>query len=275
MAGAGETSQSNQYTRYPRESKRHGKWISKFIEKTSVPRAESLPFDVRYALQYRGSKLTGAEIAQLREDWQKPLAFYLAMKAAAGNTDIQAQLLKRLADIKFDYREVDIKDLKPALDFRASQPETTVNGNKIPQYSRQGSLGIRRFDTTLTGALEDKPDATLFMVADYPYVALDVLASHSLAKGNPLGILNPDLFGQTQQPVGFIFEHEGGGITVKGLNHDFERPEGAVIFDDAILHGNARNNVLSFWALESDSVPDFVAAVTNPEALPSSPNSGI
>lgn len=222
-----------------------------------------LPASIRYAMAYRGAQLSGKEVEILYKAGLPRPAFYLAMKAADAYNTVQTKMLQRLAKVQFNYDKLTIEDIRlgtATLNGQNGQNATSVAGEKLGQFSRHGFTGdLRAFDKVLSPALVQKPDASLFMVANYPYIALDVLAKHSLDKGNQLGVINPDHIGKNALSTGFIMEGQGSDFTINSLGQDFNMPEEAVIFDDVVREGKTRDIVMA-WAGRSMVSPSFVSA---------------
>lgn len=234
-----------------------------------VERPPSLPVDVKFALRYRDAQLGPRDIARLFDNRLAHLGFYMAMKAGEGAQAVQAGLLSKAAEQAFDLSKLTKHDAAEALGHLASKEFPFVKGQKVaPVHSLGVDAWKARFADKLRPLVGEEgeraegqaPDRPLFMVANAPYVGLDELAKLSLMRGRSLGILQPAHFGQTVEPVGFMLEPgDEGGVTVNALEHDFTRPDGAVIFDDAMHTGAVRDEVTRFWG-DTAVRPDFVAA---------------
>lgn len=151
-----------------------------------------LPDYVRFAFKYRETKLTPKEVERLFKGGFKRLGFYLAMKAAEDNDPIQAGLLQCMAKHHFNFGQLVPDDIGGALEHLENKPERDrfVVAGKLGQVSRWGFRSwVEAFDTRLTQEEERLPDNPLLMVANSPYVGLDVLAMHSVLRGRALGIL--------------------------------------------------------------------------------------
>jgi hypothetical protein len=206
-----------------------------------------LPQPARYAMTYRGARLSGEEIESLQRNGFPRAAFYLGVKGVEFDHRLQARMLQRLAALSFQYEELDTEDIRVATDAMKAR-SSSVDAGKLGQFSRHGPMGdVEVFDEVLSNDLSGQSDTLLFMVASYPYIALDVLAKYSLAKGNPLGIVNPDFLGQSELPVGFVMEGNPPSTTVSPIMDDYRMPPGAVIFDDVLREGKTMNIVME-WA---------------------------
>lgn len=221
-----------------------------------------LPFDVRFALQYRKAKISVKDIETLVKSGFLRFGFYLAMKSATEDDEIQATLLHKMANNGFDFSNLTINDIEPALERLRQKEDPTVPGGKLAQVSRHGfrnwAVG---FHNTLDKLDEAYPGAPLFTVADSTYYGIDVLAAHSVLQGRPLGILKPDRYKQPERPVGFVLEPGFPEITVSSLPNDFERPPGAVIFDDVLNSGSVLRKTVEYWSARTEDVPIFKTAV--------------
>jgi len=223
-----------------------------------------LPSDVRFAMQYRGAKLSAGHVEQLHTAGFPRAAYYLAMKAASEQHEAQIEMLRRLAASGFDYDQLGVEDIRvgtAAMDRVPGAEPGTVGGEKLGQFSRHGPTGdVESFDEVLGFELADRPDAALFIVANYPFIALDVMARHSLEKGNPLGIINPDHLAPSEYPLGFVMDNNSTGIEISPFGTDFRLPPGSVIFDDVVREGRTKEQVMS-WAGDETS---FVTAISLP-----------
>ena len=244
-----------------------GRRMLRFLLPGDRPVPDLLPESVRYAMEYRGAQLSGEDVESLLAKHPRA-AFYLSMKAADEHPMVQAEMLSRLAGRQFDYAKPSGEAEMQAIiqlgtTILKGQPggnATTVAGEKLGQFSRHGFTGdLDAFDRTLKFALTEKPKAPLFMVANYPYIALDVLARHSLAKGNLPGIINPDHLNKPESSPGFIMRGQGADFTINALESSFDTPPDTVIFDDVVRKGVTRSLVMA-WAGRSAVTPVFVAA---------------
>ena len=234
------------------------------LHKKAAPDFESqppiLPSDVRFALQYRDGQLKTGDVDKLFRNGLQPLGFYMAMKASKDNDAVQADLLDRAAANNFDLTRLRPADATGAMKHLETQSPPSVEGKKL--HSVMSLHGIKgwsgRFTEAIAPALSQKPESELFMVAHAPYVGIDELAALSLLRGRRLGILKPERLLQTEQPVGFMLEPRSQGVDITALSHDFDRPDQAIIFDDALAKGAARDRVMNFWGAESS--PDFITA---------------
>lgn len=239
--------------------RRLGKKMVEFFRPPPPKQQRLLPPSVLYALSHRGAKLNSGEVESLQRSGFPRAAFYLALKSAEDHDGVQRGLLQTLADRRFDYSSLGVEDISPAL-RRMDDRGTKVGGEKLGQFSRHGfDQSVATFDRTLNGTYAEQPRSSLFMVANYPFIAMDVLADHSLGTGNSLGILKPERLGQTAMPVGFMIEPGENGLTVRDLEPDFDRPPGSVVFDDVLRSGQVKGQVMEFWG---DEPPTFVTGVT-------------
>ena len=222
------------------------------------------PSDVRTALAHDGAKIYSKHIEQLVKsgNWQN-LAFFLAMKATDNDDETQKVLLERLAARHFNFSQLDITDINPALDILNAAEDKFVIGDKLGAVARVGlDHWTSKIDETLTKALDAFPSSALFVVGNSPTVGLDVIAKHTLLQGKPLGMLKEPRLAQTQKPVGYLLTPgSNGNLDIEDLAHDFPRPNPAVIFDDVIKSGETMEEVIDFWMKGDNNPPYFVAGV--------------
>ncbi len=218
---------------------------------------EVLPEPVRYAMSYRGARLSGEEVESLQRNGFPRAAFYLGVKGVEFDHRLQARMLQKLASLSFEYERLELEDIRvgtAAMKARSS----TVAAEKLGQFSRHGPMGdVEVFDEVLRNDLAGHTETPLFMVASYPFIALDVLAKYSLDEGGQLGVINPDFLGQGELPIGFVMEGKPPSTTVKPIMDDYRMPPGTVIFDDVIRFGKTMDTVME-WA--GDDV-DFMTAI--------------
>src|SRR5665213_2780510 len=223
-----------------------------------------LPSDVRFAMQYRGAQLSAGHVEKLHMGGFPRAAYYLAMKAASEQHEAQMKMLNRLAVSGFVYSRLGIEDIRigtAALERGPGQEPGTVGGEKLGQFSRHGPTGdVESFDKVLDFELAGRPDAALFIVANYPFIALDVMARHSLEKGNKLGIINPDHLASSEYPLGFVMDGSPAGVEISPFGTDFRLPPGTVVFDDVVREGRTKERVMD-WA---GSEASFATAISLP-----------
>ena len=230
---------------------------------TEAPRI--LPHDVKFALKHRDAMLNPNDVRRLFDNRLGHLGFYVAMKASDGNHDVQAGLLRRVVERRFDLGRLTRTDASEALEYLAAQDPPQVKAKKIAPIDGLGlDVWNQRFTQTLEPVLREEGEPPLFVVANSPFVGLGQIAALTLDKGRPLGIIKPSRFGQTDGPVGFMIEPTASGHDITPLSHDFVRPERAVIFDDAIETGSVRDQVLQFWG--SPETPSFISVFVNVQA---------
>jgi len=213
-----------------------------------------LPQRVRYAMNHGGAELSAKDIESLYFTGFRRAAFYLGIKAADTAPDVQASMLQSFGAQGFDYRKLELTDIQRGTEVLDSLPVTarrTVLGEKLAQLSRHGiEHELAAFDASLAASDTAYSTAPLFMVANYPYIALDVLARYSLKLSKPLGVINPDNIGDVSKRVGLLMEGPLHDLRVTELAQDYQMPAESTIFDDVIRHGTTRARVLN-WAGEA------------------------
>jgi hypothetical protein len=232
----------------------------------------TLPSSILFALAERGADLVADDVLTLQRNGLARPALYLSLKAAEDHDEAQRDLLQRTAELGFDYSALTGNDYHAALSFirdRYNSSGPMVGGEKLGQFSRHGfGRSVNEFDSALRAANDTEPFTSVYMVANYPFIALDVLAKHSIDKGGQLSVIKPERLGQTTLSVGFDIKlSEDGGIIVDYLEHDFDRPSDGIIFDDVLNTGKVKNRVVDFWKDGEQNEPRFVAAVTMPNSV--------
>lgn len=224
-----------------------------------------LPYSIRTALANKEGNANSRDIASLFVDahHQQRFGFYMLMKAAFDNDELQKRLLTETADHRFDFRRLDGEYAAPGLEYLAQHRKSTVEAVKLAEISRKGmGTWLSKYNTVLG---EHAPNyKEVFVLAYAPLIGFDVLAKHTLLEGKPLSILKPGRYNTHDLPVGFKLEMgagPGGGMDITELPNDFERPESALIFDDIVARGTARDTALEFWSRGDATQPDFHAVV--------------
>lgn len=237
-----------------------------YEKKLSLPGEDSLgilPSDIRFALRYREAMLSPRDIERLVGSGFARLGFYLAMKAADNNDSVQAELLARVSARGFNVSETNLEDLGGALTHLNAQETPFVSGVKLGQVSRYGlEHWVNRFDQVIAAAQDKRPEAPVFIVANAPYIGLDVFARRSLDKGVSLAILKPNRFEQESLPVGLVLSPSNSGTNIDTLPFDFFRPPDAIVFDDVIHSGQVQDQVNNFWLRQATLPPHFISAAT-------------
>jgi len=231
-----------------------------------VAEYSTLPSSVLYALKYRRGMLDSRNVGPLFKTNLAHLGFYLLMKATDDNDHLQSELLQLAFERDFVYDQLPAAKINEALEHLAAQDPPQVNGVKLAGVSRAGfQTWNHRFSTRLRESVGE--DDALFMVANAPYVGFHELAQNSLLRMKSLGVLKPSRFDQAELPVGFLLQAQGSGLDVRPLEHDFERPASAIVFDDVLHEGDVRQQVFDYWTGNGADQPRFITAVTVPTAM--------
>lgn len=235
------------------------------VVSTGLAEYSTLPWSISFALQHRGAALYSKDVRPLFRTNIANLGFYLLMKATDDNDALQADLLRHAYRAGFQYDRIPSGLVDTALTHLDRQKPPQVSGAKLGIVSRAGfSNWTDRFAMTLDATVGE--DDTLFMVANAPYVGLHEIAQRSLLRARNLGILKPSRLESPELPVGFLLQPEGTSVDVLPLAHDFQRPDGAVVFDDVLHRGTVRRSVVDYWTRDGAEQPRFVTAVTVPPA---------
>lgn len=231
----------------------------------------SYPETVKFGLQHAKALLNAREVGTLFQSGFADIGFYLAMKSAVEDDDVQRALLERVAERGFDPSRMTVEDARVALDaMRARERdsasrhtqamdirrESGVQAGKLGEVSRHGFTNWSdTFRPLLAGVFEENPLAEVFIVPNAPYISLGVFAEQTLHQGRPLSVLRLERVDQLDRPVGWRMEPSGGEVTILALPHGFERPEGGVIIDDTIKSGNNKDLAIGFWNRERTNHP--------------------
>jgi hypothetical protein len=220
-----------------------------------------LPFDVRYALQYREAQLNRDDIASLANNKFGRLAFYVALRGFQDYHNIQAEVMSRTAQIGFRLDEVSQHELEPALDNMSGE-KALIRGQKIAQISRIGTeRWVKAFAVRSDELRGDIQRGGCAIIGHATFTGLDEFVRNMAGNVNDVTIplLRPISFDGDDEFVGFNLKMSpDGDIAVDGLRRDFTRVEDTVVVDDFMRSGDTFAAVEEFWRSDGSESPRFV-----------------
>ncbi len=214
-----------------------------------------LPWDVRYALQYRKAQLGVSEVLDLAINGFEPEAAYLAIKMAAYDRLLQLEIIRQFVE---SVRDLDEVATRPAIRrfvelVMARIPrDRTVAGGKLAQISRQGfETWQEKFRVCSEASSQETADVYLLGHAIFMGLAFFVQAFHRA--GKKLRTLIPDMALKSESYIcGYELLPE-----VTFLPAGFVRGTNAVIIDDMQHTGESAREMRMFWKRGGGSVSRF------------------
>jgi hypothetical protein len=223
-----------------------------------------LPFDVRYAMQYREAKLGPSEILDLANNRLEHEGLYVLLKAASTSLDKQAALLNALVQTVINTEENNSIDevLQTFIKQHISELPTdaAADSMKLAQYSRQGfELWRSKFlEAARLAAGRKNPT---YLVGHSMFMGLtEFITEHAKVK-KPLHVLMPHLIEDSDNSFcGYVIIDNDTLL----LGKDFIRENGAIIIDDVRNTGETEETVRMFWNQQAtDTDPEFEYVSTN------------
>ena len=202
------------------------RWKRERPSNTSTPSATTdcaqiLPFDVRYALEYRGAKLGVEEIRALTNDAFLEVGGYLVAKALRDDPDTHHAFLSRYMAALRVGRQESLDAVEKALGDMSST--TQVEGAKVAQLNRQGLPMWREEYRRVVKDLHDQ-NRHPALLAHSTFIGLpEFLATQHFDKdGKGFDVLVPEWF--EQERVGYsVRPSDEGRVDLRFLQSDFER----------------------------------------------------
>ncbi len=230
-----------------------------------TPKEWELPYDVRYAMRYRESRMAKPELNALNRNHHEREALYLAFKAAASDKQLHMTLMQeavaKVSSLQFPTdskeRNIVINTTAKELAEKAIQalPETvTVQGQKLATLSRYGfTLWYDTYEECAERHAQAHSET--FVLAHSPFVGLISFIDAFRRANKPLHIFVPAFISDPDNSsCGYRIQN---GI-VELLPKSFKRSGDSVIIDDAVRTGDSANLVRDFWmAGEQYQLPAF------------------
>lgn len=234
------------------------------------------PESVRYALQYRQSRMGKAEMLDLLPNYTYEVV-YLAAKAVAPTRELQRQYLQDLVTlyIQPDWTQAALQDLLRRW-IKSFPDDTAVKGTKLAQLNRYGAdYWLNTFQKLATNIFDKRPEAIPCLVAHTPLFAFHHFISiYGQHPSNKLLILVPewmedeaDLFMGYEINLGksptVNFQEKKDCIfgAWECYHHDcplhHKYCSNTVFVDDTINTGSTAGKLSSFWHTEYGlSIPE-------------------
>lgn len=205
------------------------RFFPKRNKKEAQPLPKILPFDIRYALQYKGGLLNGSEIEAFSRSNFIEEAFYLTSKGLVGNPDIHKAFLgKYIAYVlgkdtkKSDAQEI----ISNALNSRS---DISVQGKKLAQISRQGfDFWQEKFQSLATELSND--ERNIFLLAHTTLVGFDSFLKAFSEKNKTLNILIPEWV--ENEEFGYAIDFNNGQAHINWLRKTLGIKGDSVLVDD-------------------------------------------
>lgn len=207
-----------------------------------------LPFDVRYALQYREGMMGREEIGQLaRIPSYQEAAFYLSARALRNDPEQQrAHLLRHVKALASEKSDSDTILQELLASIQELPADITVDGSKLGEVSRQGpKLRAAAYENIAKTVQESHENPVLVA-----HAALEGL--HTFFPRFPqLHIVSPHWFNRKGFPIGYVIS-TGETAEVAFLEDKSHLPERPVFVDDTLNEGTTKNAINGFMGVPTD-----------------------
>jgi hypothetical protein len=225
-----------------------------------------LPFDVRYAMQYKEAKLGPSEILDLANNRLEHEGLYLLLKAVSTSLDKQVELLDALVQTVKDVEENTSVDEVLQAFVKQHVPDlptdATADSMKLAQYSRQG-FELWRSKFAETARLAAERDNPTYLVGHSMFMGLAEYVIEHAKVNKPLHILMPHLVEDADNSFcGYAIIDNDTLLLAK----DFVRESNAIITDDVRNTGETEQTVRTFWnqgATDTGLEFEYVSTITN------------
>lgn len=207
-----------------------------------------LPFDVRYALQYRKGLMGREEISLLAQNpVYREAAFYLSVRALRNEPEQQRTHILRHVNALTSKEHDDDPVLHELLSSIQELPsDTQVDGSKLGEVSRQGpKLRAAAYEKIATNIKNTEGSPVLVA-----HAALEGL--HTFLPMFPkLHVVSPHWFNREGFPIGYVISAEGRN-DVTFLKDKSQLPSTPVFVDDTLNEGGTKNAVNDFMGAPID-----------------------
>lgn len=215
------------------------KWFPKKIpkEKQKIDQ-RILPFDVRYALQYKEGMLDSREIEDLLNNHFINEATYLTSKVLVSDPEKHKEFLEKYANCILNKNNlINKKEVLKELIIQVlkNNDNVSVKGGKIAQLSRQG-FDFWQEKYKLLSAEMSKENREVFLLAHSTFVGLDSFLKAFSEKHKDLNILIPEW--ENDENFGYRISFSEDKINVQYLQGLIEDKTGSILIDDTQNTGN-------------------------------------
>lgn len=207
-----------------------------------------LPYDVRYALKYRGGDINASEVLSLTNNWMDE-AVYASIKMLAQDLSAQKNLLGELCEVflKEEYEG----EVKLILEKYLSHvdAQVTTNVKKLAEISRMGSEHAGELLLkTMQGAADKKPECSLLFLAYTSFIALREIVLYAKEQGKNVFFVVPEWLEDEQiQIMGYSFDGSTSQVSsISKAEQDF-LPSHVVILDDSVRTGSSFGKIQRYW----------------------------
>ncbi|MFM2374033.1 MAG: hypothetical protein RLZZ234_28 [Candidatus Parcubacteria bacterium] len=205
-----------------------------------------LPYDVRYALQYREGKLGKEELSALARNGFDREAGYLVLKSLAATPEVHEACFREyigaLVASKPETREAFVAAVETSI--AALPQDVQVMGDKLAQLSRQGCGYWHELYAACAKAHSERAH-NVYLVGHATFVGLDAFVQTFRGTEKTLHVLIPQFVDDASLATcGYTVACHG---EVVPLLKNFERPSHAVLIDDVRNTGASMEHLQHFW----------------------------
>ena len=231
--------------------------VASFFTRSQLARRETasehggvrmLPFDVRYALQYKGARMGKSEIRALADSGFDSESLYLVLRILRKNQEAQREFLTNIITA---FRRTDNGGSAEVIKHRLNllDEDAGTLGTKVAQINRQGpELWQSAFGELATSCKDGNLQP--FLIGNAALTGIKPFVRNFDRSDSPIYVLMPDQIEADSPTVGFQIDLSGDEVQVGYLARDFLRPDGAMLIDDTIRSGEHMRDMLRFWGHE-------------------------
>lgn len=207
-----------------------------------------LPFDIRYALEFKGAQLGPTEIRTLVRSNLTDITTYCLLKATENNVPLQHSFLQRFVDIVRDEPEgmFHLTQLQRQTVEELGENLKPIQGAKVAQIIRQGSnLWEKKFREVAEAVKKDSDTIGVYIAYS---AAMGLRQAVELLEGKIL-LMIPGWINEPVNPnCGYQIDlGNPPGSRVQILPRNFQRPDKFKIIDDTIRNGISGQLMWDFW----------------------------
>ena len=205
-----------------------------------------LPYDIRYALQYKQGDVNASEVLSLSRNWVNE-AVYAAIKITASDLPAQEKLLSELCTAFV--RDMSTEEIGQILEKNLSRNVGTANIRKLAEVSRMGSdLFQEIFLDTMKAAVDKNPDSSLLFLAYTSFIALREIVAYAQKKEVSVFFVVPEWLDDDQIKI-MGYEFNGKTLEVHQILKEKPVfiPSQVSIVDDSIKTGESYRKMQRYW----------------------------
>lgn len=221
-----------------------------------------LPFNVRYALQYKKSIFGKEEIESLAKNGFEKEAMYLMLKELRKYPIQQKELLEKYINQIINNIDNNQNNKEELVELVTKSMiginDIAVEAGKLAQISRQGEkIWEERFEES--AVLLSKDNRNVFLIAHAILLGLEEFIKSFYKEKKQLGILVPSWIESENEISGYIVTFKERKVNIDWLKEGNFYKNNAVLVDDTKNTGRIFDKMKKFWSKDGSNNPDTLA----------------